>query len=171
MKLFQHRVNDLSALDSLGKNVAGFECDIRYSQGDYFLSHDPILNFDHSLSFKYFLDDPRCSGLDIILNFKETGGELRLLNMCKSIFKEILILDAPFPVYVQALKQGLSSHFMWRISEYESVDIEILRRFSAKWLWLDSFDSYWFDKDLLNKRSNLKCMLCHVLQCKRPTCE
>ena len=42
-------------------------------------------------------------------NFKDTGNELDVLNLCNTSFNEVLILDAPFPVYVQALKKGLSS--------------------------------------------------------------
>ena len=162
MKYFQHRVNDVSSLLSLDNNATGLECDIRLLQGEYVLNHDPLKRSDQACKLNDFLIHPKSSGLDIILNFKDTGNELDVLNLCNTSFNEALILDAPFPVYVQALKKGLSSKFMWRVSEYERPDINILKKFSAKWLWLDSFHSYWFNDKLLKQYKAEGFFICLV---------
>ena len=51
---------------------------------------------------------------------------------------------------------------MWRVSEYEKPNIDTLKYFKAKWIWLDSFNSYWFDEQSLRYYKDCGLSICLV---------
>ena len=161
MKLFQHRVNTVQAYQDVNTNlVSGIECDIRYHLGNPYLNHDISKTFD-SIDFLHRLI-PMYVNPYIILNFKETGGEINLLERISDNISSCLLLDIPFPVVVQAYKSGYGKSVMWRMSEYERPSLNLINELDGKWIWLDSFHSYWFDNKLLEKLKDNGFLICLV---------
>ena len=148
MNIYKHRVNTINASKKVDFSyVNGVEIDIRFRNNSPVLIHDlPDNNASPCLLFDFLASIPPTS---LILNFKETGFELSLINeICNLGFKPLL-LDLPFPFFFQAHQAGFGKYLMWRVSEYERPDASLITSFESKWIWLDSFNDYWFNAELL----------------------
>ena len=161
MKLYKHRTNTLNEIKKSSLNPKyGFECDIRYHNGEPYLNHE----LDKSNQKRTYLKDliSYTNGIDVILNFKETGHELFTYEKYKNKFKTILMLDIPFPEFVKAKEKGIGDSLMWRVSEYEKPKIDTINHFNSKWIWLDSFSKYWFDINELKEYKQAGLNICLV---------
>ena len=161
MKFFQHRVNTLESYQALNMDlICGIECDIRYHLGKPYLDHD----LSQSINSLDVLDRliQMYVNSHIILNFKETGGEINLLKRISKNISSCLLLDVPFPVIVQAYQSGYGKSVMWRISEYENPSLNLIKDLDGRWIWLDSFHSYWFDNSYLEHLKDNGYLICLV---------
>ena len=146
MRLIKHRVHQVSELEviSTSTNIQGIECDIRFRGNQPYLNHD--------------IDDG-CSGIElekaltylknkiVILNIKETGAEKELIEITNSYEAFPLVLDLPFPALKKLYDDGYGSNVMWRVSEYEHLEISNNKMMPIEWVWLDSFHDFWFLHD------------------------
>lgn len=166
MKIYLHRSNSFKDLEKFkGLNIDGLECDVRYFKSLAYLDHDISKNIKNKVLLHKFANS--INDKDIILNFKETGFEINEILNYKEIFKSLLILDCPFPVYVKAKRLNMGKYFMWRVSEYETPKIKTITSLGGEWIWLDSFQGYWFKESDLEKYkiSGLKiCLVSNELQ-------
>jgi hypothetical protein len=142
--VFRHRVHEESELRSIQYSslIQGIECDIRYRSGLPYLNHDidkSTSGIALEVALKYL------KGKHVILNIKETGAELDLVNLSLAYGAIPLILDAPFPAIRHMYHSGFGSTIMWRISEYETLTDNVINEMPPTWIWLDSFERYWFD--------------------------
>lgn len=161
MKFFQHRINSLESYQALNKDlICGIECDIRYYLSKPYLDHDLSQSID-SLELIDNLTQLYMNS-HIILNFKETGGEISLLKQISKKISSCLILDIPFPVVMQAYQIGYGKSVMWRISEYEKPSVNLIKDLDGRWIWLDSFHGYWFDNGYLEQLKNNGFLICLV---------
>lgn len=143
--VFRHRVHDEVGLRNIqfSSLVSGIECDIRYRGGLPYLNHDidkSASGIRLDVALKYLKNKY------IILNIKETGGELSLIKTSQEYGAIPLILDSPFPAIRSIYDSGFGSTVMWRMSEYETLNEDQLLDMPPRWIWLDSFHRYWFDK-------------------------
>jgi hypothetical protein len=141
MLKIQHRVNTIAELKATPKHV-GVELDLRSKGDDIIIHHDPfcdgekldeyLTHFNHSF---------------IILNTKEEGLELRLLELMKRHnIENFFFLDLSMPFLIKTMNQGISNIAV-RFSHYEP--IEFVRKFKGKvdWVWIDYFDSLPLNQD------------------------
>ena len=153
IRFYQHRVNKLSDLKNISQLndfvERGVEFDLRYHLGKEYLEHDINSKLNNFFPFDELKDN--CQNLHSIINFKETGGELKTFKKLSKLFKSTLLLDIPFPEYVKLKNNGLSKFILWRLSEYEKPSISQIKKFQGEWIWLDSFHNYWFDDSELKK--------------------
>lgn len=161
MKLLQHRINTVDQLVGLDRSiVSGYECDIRYYKGHPYLHHDVGMPHDDPALLSELTTFS--AGLDVILNFKETGDELDTCRRFLPFCREALLLDLPFPEVVRIAHAGFGGLVMWRVSEHERPCVAQLLDFQAKWLWLDSFYSYWFSPSDLDSYREAGLHICLV---------
>jgi hypothetical protein len=135
MKIFHHRRNTVSEILEVPQ-TDGVEIDLRSSNGEIILQHDPFLPGVH---FKDWLKS--WEGQHLILNIKEEGIELRILELLE-IFKvqEYFFLDQSFPFMVKTLKMG-NRNVAARVSDLESIETSL--RIDSDWAWLDCFSGEW----------------------------
>jgi len=135
MKIFHHRRNTVSEILEVPQ-TDGVEIDLRSSNGEIILQHDPFLSGVH---FKDWLKS--WEGQHLILNIKEEGIESRILELLE-IFKvqEYFFLDQSFPFMVKTLKMG-NRKVAARVSDLESVETSL--RVDSDWAWLDCFSGDW----------------------------
>lgn len=138
--------------------VCGYECDVRYLSGRPYLHHD--VGHEHEQPDSLADLTSSSQGLEIILNFKETGHEVTTLQEVLPQCVNALILDIPFPEVVKTTKSGFGGSVMWRLSEYEKPPVAQLLDFKARWLWLDSFHEYWFSPQDLYPYKNAGLQIC-----------
>lgn len=135
MKIFHHRRNTVSEILEVPQ-TDGVEIDLRSSNGEIILQHDPFLVGEH---FKDWLKS--WEGQELILNVKEEGIESRILELLK-IFKvqEYFFLDQSFPFMVKTLKMG-NRRVAARVSDLESIETSL--KIESAWAWLDCFSGDW----------------------------
>ena len=128
-----HRINTISQLKETPKEY-GIELDLRSQSDDIIIHHDP---FQTGENFEEFLK--HYNHKLIILNTKEEGLELRLLDlMNRHNITNFFFLDLSLPFLIKTMKQGVSDIAV-RFSEFEP--IEFVRKFKGKvdWVWIDCF--------------------------------
>jgi hypothetical protein len=160
MKIFKHRINTLIDLNITPRNF-GVELDIRSNGNVMHLHHDP---FESGELFEKYLAQFNHSG--IILNTKEEGLELRLIDLMKKYgINDYFFLDLSLPFLVKTIKQGCNKIAV-RFSEYEP--IEYVKKFegSAEWVWVDCFNkNILSEKDLDYLKKHFKiCLVSPELQ-------
>jgi hypothetical protein len=135
MLIIQHRVNCIDLLKKTPKDL-GVEIDIRSSQNELYLSHDP---FTTGASMAEFLDHFKHSF--IVLNVKEEGLEDRCVELLRSKgIENYFFLDQSMPFLIKRGLKGLRDGAC-RVSEYESVNtVDNISPF-CDWVWVDSFNS------------------------------
>jgi hypothetical protein len=132
--IIQHRVNSINDLKVI-PNEHGVEIDLRESNGEIILSHDPYAQGDR---FSDWLQHFRHRL--IILNVKEDGLEDRIIDQLNQIgISEYFFLDQPFPTLCKSLKNGLFAAV--RYSEYERLPVGLPWKFN--WVWIDSLSGSW----------------------------
>ena len=157
--IFAHRVNSLIQLRERKEICSGFECDIRYNDGKIVLCHDLVADSSYTSGDELF---PHASGMSCIANIKETGGEINIIKSLLSDGVQPLLLDAPIPACIGLIRDGYAKYIIWRLSEYEQYLPCELKALGIEWIWLDSFNHYWFDKDFLNTYHSAGIKICLV---------
>ena len=113
----------------------GVEIDLRVSEGEIILAHDPFVPGE---SLETWLEHFHHSTL--ILNVKEDGLESHISEILKSkAIEDYFFLDQPFPTLRKSALENRPVAL--RISEHEN-PIEI-GNLQIKWIWLDSFSGNW----------------------------
>lgn len=144
MKIFKHRINTITDLALTSKEL-GVELDIRTNRKDLILHHDP---FEIGDLFEMYLQEYNHSG--IILNTKEEGLELRLIEMMKKHnIDDYFFLDLSLPFLIKTIKKGCKNVAV-RYSEYEP--IEYVKKFEglAEWVWVDCFNKNLLSEETLD---------------------
>ncbi len=159
MNIVEHRKNLKADLISVSKNH-GVEIDLRLSQGELVLAHDPyspgekfsdwIQEFDHAL---------------LILNVKEEGLEEYILKeLNEKILGRYFFLDQALPSIIKSIR--LKHSVAARISEFEK--FTWTSEFAPSWIWIDCFSGNWdyldqeFEK--ISKLSVKTCLVSPELQ-------
>lgn len=134
--LAQHRVNAVSAISSIPKDV-GAEIDLRTYGKDIILTHDSFTSGDR------FEDWLKAYGKDrkgpLILNVKEDMLEEKAAELCQQYgLSNYFFIDVAFPTMRRLAESGFKGMSL-RVSEYET--LETARNFQGKveWIWLDCF--------------------------------
>ena len=154
MIFVQHRVNNIEALAVVNSSL-GVEIDLRESNGEIILSHDPF-NTGPRLN-----DWLMCySGKLLILNIKEMGIEKHVVEIIRNQGAiDYVLLDLAFPYLRRAIKSDFT--VAARVSEFESLDEAI--NTGAKWLWLDSFTGDWsYLKRVVERKKSYDFRTCLV---------
>jgi len=136
MKIIKHRVNKSSELIMVPQDY-GVEIDLRSEGNEIILSHDPFLPGE---LFEDWIKNYKHN--HIILNVKEEGLEIRILNiLAKNNIDNFFFLDQSFPFLIN-LSKKLQKKTALRFSEYESFETIKLSKGKANWVWVDYFSKF-----------------------------
>ncbi len=128
----------------------GTETDIRDFNGKLVISHD--IPSSHSLLFEDFLDLYNKSNCKktLALNIKADGLQKELIiQLDKHQIQNYFVFDASIPDSISYLNMGIN--FFTRQSEFE-LNPAFYEKCDG--VWLDSFDSLWFDFTLIKNHLN-----------------
>lgn len=146
MEYIIHRVNNLDKLSKINKDY-GVEVDVIYEKNQLLLKHSPFDTNSGLVSLEDFLkvyDNKR-----IIINVKTSGIEEKIINTANKYSDNFLLLDVEFPFIVKNYK-NYGKYLMLRISRYESInDLQYFKNY-IDWIWLDTYQSFEFNKDFIN---------------------
>ena len=134
----------------------GIEIDIRTKGNELIVHHDP---FEPGISLESILQVYNHKFL--ILNVKEEGLELRLLNLLQKYnIKRFFFLDQSFPFLLKTASSG-ENRCAVRFSQYESIDTALSLKGLVKWVWVDLFNGLFFStNDIFKlKQAGFKCCL------------
>ena len=148
LEILKHRANTFDEVNP----KFGVEIDIRDFNNDLVLSHDHPTN--QNLLLSEYLDKIR-SDQFLAINIKSSEIEDDLIAILKKFkISNYFTFDWPIPSLLKALKKNLSCAF--RLSEFEK-DIFL----NCSWVWIDSFQSIWYDAELITslQKSGLKIAL------------
>jgi hypothetical protein len=155
--IIQHRINTISDLKSTPYNY-GIEVDIRESNGRLICAHDPFQPGD---LFEEFLE--YFNHQFLIANIKEEGIEQSVI-MCLNRYsiKDYFLLDVSFP-FIYKLCADSKNKIALRVSDYEKLNIELLKKLNIHWLWLDSFERFThFDIHKIQSQVSYSLKVCLV---------
>ncbi len=156
MITIRHRVNDIETLRDT-PNEMGVEIDIRTSQDNLILSHDP---FTEGLPLNEWIK--KYNHRFLILNTKEDGLEDKILEVLNNYkIEDFFFLDQPFPSVRKTIEKGCSKIAL-RFSEYESMSSLEMMSGQCEWVWIDSFKTFSHDLNTLFKIRGLGYKLCFV---------
>ena len=155
MKIILHRVNNVSDLKDIPKEF-GVEIDIRSSNGNLILQHDPYKNGEN---FNDWLDFWR--GQFLVLNVKEEGLEEAILKtLLDRKIENYFFLDQSFPFLVKTIRSG-NLNVSVRVSDFESLQTAI--SVDCNWVWVDCFKGNWdFLKNVIPILVESKKKICLV---------
>jgi len=155
MKIILHRVNNVSDLKDIPKEF-GVEIDIRSSNGNLILHHDPYKNGEN---FNDWLDFWR--GQFLVLNVKEEGLEEAILKtLLDRKIENYFFLDQSFPFLVKTIRSG-NLNVSVRVSDFESLQTAI--SVDCNWVWVDCFKGNWdFLKNVIPILVESKKKICLV---------
>ena len=146
MEYIIHRVNNFDKLSKINKDY-GVEVDVIYEKNQLLLKHSPFDTSSGLVSLEDFLkvyDNKR-----IIINVKTSGIEEKIINTANKYSDNFLLLDVEFPFIVKNYK-NYGKYLMLRISRYESInDLQYFKNY-IDWIWLDTYQSFEFNKDFIN---------------------
>ncbi len=141
--------NTKAAIDAAWDQGFSVEIDIRDSNREVVISHDPI-EIGHGLHLRTVLDDlsekrgqhqKQVVALDV-----KADGLLTLLPSCQSANWEHFFFDMSVPEF-QKYKGAHPKNLAGRLSEFEK-DLDSNSE-TPQWLWLDAFSSDWWLDDLV----------------------
>jgi len=143
MKIIKHRVNRISDFEF----DYGIEIDVRDYNGELVLSHDYPNKNDFLL--KNYLNDIPLDTM-IAINVKSCGIEENLKNIITDLnIRNYFVFDFSFPYLLKAQEFGITTAF--RLSEYEKDEQDF-----CKWVWIDCFNSIWYDSKFLKSLKDKK---------------
>lgn len=135
MKIYKHRVNSKSALETV-ESTYGVEIDLRTKSDDLILAHDA---FTQGEIFEDWLSAWR--GQPIILNVKEDALEEKILEILNQHgVTDFFFLDQSYPSIRRVISMGITK-VATRVSDYE--DLATALKSGSDWVWLDSFSGSW----------------------------
>lgn len=130
----------------------GTETDIRDCDGEIVISHDMALNKDNMLKFTSFLElykDFSYKNLYIALNVKSDGlQKLVKYEIDKRGIENYRLFDMSIPDMKLTSESKLN--FLTRISDIEPTPLMFNE---SKGIWLDCFNSNWYDFELIDEYS------------------
>ena len=155
MQIILHRVNLSIDLKTIPKKF-GVEVDIRSSNGNLILQHDP---FKQGETFIKWLDFWK--GQFLVLNVKEEGLEEEIQRiLSKREIKNYFFLDQSFPFLVKTIKSG-NTKVSARVSDLESLQTAV--SVECDWVWIDCFEGDWnFLKDVIPVLKSYNKKICLV---------
>ncbi len=135
MKIYKHRVNNKSALETV-KPTFGVEIDLRTKSDALILAHDA---FTQGELFEDWLSAWR--GQPLILNVKEDALEEKILEILNQHgVTDFFFLDQSYPSIRRVISMGITK-VATRVSDYE--DLATALKSGSDWVWLDSFSGSW----------------------------
>ncbi len=153
--IYPHEQNKLIAFQRAVNYGFGIETDFRDYQGRLVISHDiPVSNFEETSDF-ISAYSPVSLNLPLAINIKSDG--LHSL-ICEFINKSGLLNSFVFDMAIPDMKKYLNMNVstFTRLSEYEQVPLFLDE---CKGIWLDSFNSQWFEigllKSIMQKKKEL----------------
>jgi hypothetical protein len=128
--------NSSDALSKAFLNGFAVETDVRDSQGELVISHDPCSNPEAQRFNQLFSNNQR-----IAINIKSDGlSGLLAMHIEQILQSNSFIFDCSFPELLRYKKVGIP-HAM-RLSEYEKGF-----PWTPNYIWLDAFESDWWIED------------------------
>jgi hypothetical protein len=142
MEILKHRINSYHEIEP----SIGLEIDVRDFNNELVLSHDhPTFE---SIKFNDFLKNISKNQL-LAINIKSTEIENEIKESLETAkITHYFTFDWAIPSLIKALNRELVCAF--RLSEYEQ---EIFSQ--CNWVWIDTFQSIWFDAEYLASLKNL----------------
>ena len=135
MKVYEHRINTRSALNSVNP-THGVEIDIRTYSGNLILAHDPFIEGELLINWLQ-----AWKGQPIILNVKEDALEEKILELLSTYsVTEFFFLDQSYPSIRRMVRQGMTK-VATRVSDFEELNTALSS--GSEWVWLDSFSGNW----------------------------
>ena len=135
MKIYKHRINSKSALETVEPNY-GVEIDLRTKSDALILAHDAFVQGE---IFEDWLSAWR--GQPLILNVKEDALEEKILEVLKQHgVTDFFFLDQSYPSIRRVISMGITK-VATRVSDYE--DLATALKSGSDWVWLDSFSGSW----------------------------
>jgi|TARA_B100000315_G_scaffold256947_1_gene304269 glycerophosphoryl diester phosphodiesterase len=168
MKILCHRglwnkieqQNTMDAYKMAFESGFGIELDVRDSKSEIIISHDPsscaqpVLLSDFFDLFKTY----KQKIIIVAINIKTDGIALALNRLVNQYnISNYFIFDMSIPEMLKYKNIGLK--YFTRLSEYEKDPIMIE---NAIGIWLDAFETEWYDEDYLNGLLQNKKDICIV---------
>lgn len=163
MKILAHRgvwfnkneQNTIKAFNRAFKLNCGIELDVRDYKGDIVVSHD--IATETSVRLTEVIKNIASLREPIAINIKSDG----IIKQCNDILQNTnlkwFFFDMSFPESFICFKHKYP--YYHRISEFEN-ETKILDYASG--IWLDSFNTTWFSRDIVKNFLNLKKEVCVV---------
>jgi len=173
MEIISHRglwkvSNEKNKLLSLERSFDfgfGTETDIRDLNGELVISHDmPNVKAKDLVRLDDFFKAYKSFNNELVLALNIKSDELQEnleLELKKYEIKNYFLFDMSIPDSIKYLNKGLNVFF--RQSEYEK---EVPLYNKIKGIWLDCFDSIWYDIELINnhiKNGKTVCLVSEEL--------
>ncbi len=131
MEILKHRVNHIYDIDL----DHGAEIDVRDHNGTIVLSHDyPDNNSESLVNFLKHFPKNRL----LAINVKSCGIEIDVDTLVKQSHQNYFLFDFSIPSLLNSIHMNIPC--AQRLSEYEK---DLLN--GPKWIWIDSFNSVWYD--------------------------
>lgn len=151
-----HEKNKLVSFERTINNNFGTETDLRDYKGEIVISHD--IPLENSIKLDLILQLFKESQLTLALNIKSDGLSKILFDKLKKYnIKDYFFFDMSIPDTINYIKDGLNVFI--RQSEYEN-DLAFYDEIDG--IWLDSFESIWYNKDLIFTHLKNKKKVCIV---------
>ena len=151
-----HQINSIKRLKKIDNNH-GIEIDVRSFNKNLILNHDPFKNGDLLNKWIKFYNHKL-----LIVNIKEEGLEdqiLKILN--KNKIKNYFFLDQTFPFLVK-FSHKMKKNCAFRLSDYESISTIKKIKDKIKWVWIDFFKNFYFNKKDFEFLKKNKLKICLV---------
>lgn len=152
-----HRINNISQLERLDKNL-GVELDLRDAQdGSIYISHNP---YESGEDFQEYLKHYEHGFM--ILNIKSERIEIEVTKLLRERgITEYFFLDSSFPM-IYLLSGGGEQNIALRVSEFEGLDTARNMAGKIKWIWIDCFTKIPINKIQYDELKKLGYKLCFV---------
>ena len=151
-----HRINSIKKLKKIDNNH-GIEIDVRSFNKNLILNHDPFKNGDLLKNWIKFYNHKL-----LIVNIKEEGLEFQILKILnKYKIKNYFFLDQTFPFLVK-FSHRMKKNCAFRLSDYESISTIKKIKDKIKWVWIDFFENFYFNKKDFEFLKKNKLKICLV---------
>lgn len=151
MKIIAHRglwnhpeeKNTIAAFETALKRHYSIETDFRDMQGHLVVSHDPAVAPELWGSDFFLMFQRAKPSIPLAINIKSDGLQTLMAQALKNwSADDYFLFDMSIPDTLGYLRQGFSVYL--RCSEYEQPSPKLLSQ--AKGIWLDAFESDWYDQ-------------------------
>ena len=152
--------NSIKSIENSLINGFGTETDLRDFNGNVIISHDMPCSKNKIFYFDEFLEIYKQinSELPIALNVKSDGLTIKIKEALeKHQINNYFLFDMSVPDQLQYIKNNLNVYS--RLSEFEKKPLFLDL---IKGIWLDSFESKWFNKKTICKYLSLGKNVCIV---------
>lgn len=138
--IFLHRQNK-----NVNSKALGIEIDVRSGQTGIMVCHEVANIAQTHWDLKYFVN--QFKNKKVIVNIKESGIEEEVIEILNKHKVDYYFLDSQIPDIIRLAKKypNISSKFIIRISNYESINNSLLEFIKPDYVWID-----WFKFDNFN---------------------